>query len=52
MLDFHVLTTATRSECRDACCSPFNKRTEEDHLAEDMQEDEREADNGELFMNR
>ena len=28
----------------DACCSPSNKHTEEDQLAEDMQEDEREAD--------
>ena len=26
----------------DACCIPFNKHTEEDQLAEDMQEDERE----------
>ena len=26
------------------CCSPFNKHTEEDQLAEDMQEDDREAD--------
>ena len=26
----------------DACCSPFNKHTEKDKLAEDMQEDERE----------
>ena len=26
----------------DACCSPFNKHTDEDQLAEDMQEDERE----------
>ena len=31
----------------DACCSPFNKHTEEDQLAEDMQEDEREADDDE-----
>ena len=30
----------------DACCSPFNKHTEEDQLA-DMQEDEREADDDE-----
>ena len=27
--------------------SPFNKHTEEDQLAEDMQEDEREADDDE-----
>ena len=27
---------------RDAFCSPFNKHTEENQLAEDMQEDERE----------
>ena len=39
--DFHVRSTAT------ACCSPFNKHTEEDQLAEDMQEDEREADDDE-----
>ena len=26
----------------DVCCSPFNKHTEEDQLADDMQEDERE----------
>ena len=31
----------------DVCCSPFNKHTEEDQLAEDMQEDEREADDDE-----
>ena len=31
----------------DACCSPFNKHTEEDQLADDMQEDEREADDDE-----
>ena len=31
----------------DACCSPFNKHTEEDQRAEDMQEDEREADDDE-----
>ena len=31
----------------DACCSPFNKHTAEDQLAEDMQEDEREADDDE-----
>ena len=34
------------------CCSPFNKHTEEDQLAEDMQEDDREADDDEYFMNR
>ena len=39
MLDFPV-----RSTVRDACCSPFNKHTDEDKLADDMQEDEREAD--------
>ena len=31
----------------DACCSPFNKHTEENQLAEDMREDEREADDDE-----
>ena len=31
----------------DACCSPFNKHTVEDQLAEDMQENEREADDDE-----
>ena len=30
-----------------ACCCPFNKHTDEDQLAEDMQEDEREADDEE-----
>ena len=31
----------------DSCCSPFNKHTEEDQLADDMQEDEGEADDDE-----
>ncbi len=34
------------------CCSPFKKHTEEDQLAEDIQEDDREADDDEYFMNR
>ena len=34
------------------CGSPFNKHTEEDQLAEDIQEDDREADDDEYFMNR
>ena len=29
------------------CCSPFNKHTEDDQLAEDMQEDKIEADDDE-----
>ena len=37
-----VLDFPVRSTVGDACCSPFNKHTEEDQLAEDMQEDERE----------
>ena len=31
----------------DTCCSPFNKHTEEDQLAEYIQEGEREADDAE-----
>ena len=38
-------STATASG--DACHSPFNKHTEKDQLADDMQEDEREADDDE-----
>ena len=45
VVDFPVRSTATARG--DACCSPFNKHTEEDQLAEDMQEDEREADDDE-----
>ena len=36
-----------RSTVGDACCSPFNKHTEEDQLADEMQEDERESDDDE-----
>ena len=42
-----VLNFPVRSTVEDACCSPFNKHTEEDQLADDMQEDEREADDDE-----
>ena len=43
-----VLHFPVRSTVGDACCSPFNKHTEEDQLADDMQEeDEREADDDE-----
>ena len=41
MLDFPVRSTATARG--DACCSPFNKHTEDDQLAEYMQR-ERGAD--------
>ena len=39
-----VLDFPVRSTVGDACCSPFNKHTEEDQLADDMQEDERERE--------
>ena len=42
-----VLDFPVRSTAGDACCSPFNKHTEEDQPAEDIQEDEREADDDE-----
>ena len=45
VLDFPVRSTATARG--DSCCSPFNKHTEEDQLADDMQEDEGEADDDE-----
>ena len=45
VLDSPVRSTAAARG--DACCSPFNKHTEEDQLADDMQEDEREADDDE-----
>ena len=35
-----------------ACCIPFNKHTEEGPLAEEKQEDEREADDDEWLMIR
>ncbi len=41
-----LLRGGMRVEC------PFNKHTEEDQLAEDMQEDEREADDDDRFMHR
>ena len=44
-LDFHVRSNATARG--DACCSPSNKHTEEDQLTDDIQEDEREADDDE-----
>ena len=40
----HSAGLSTTTARGDACCSPFNKHTEQDQLAEDMQEDEREAD--------
>ena len=40
VLDFPVRNTATARG--DTRCSPLNKHTEEDQLAEDMQVDERE----------
>ena len=36
----------------DACCSPFNKHTEDDQLAEEKHGDDREADDDEQSMNR
>ena len=42
-----VLDFPVRSTVGDACCSPFNKHTEEDQLTDDMQEDEKEADDDE-----
>ena len=45
MLDFPVRSTATARG--DACCNPFNKHTDDDQLAGDIQEDEREADDDE-----
>ena len=43
----HSAGFPVRSTVGDACCSPFNKHTEDDQLADDMQEDEGEADDDE-----